>query len=88
MEYSTKERLPLQLRRYHLSFAITHVTLNWYNPSLIFLLPLGEKVLGPIRGELSRALKFSVFWQFMPKGEKVSNPKQKDRTTIFKIFKN
>jgi hypothetical protein len=32
---------------------ITHVTLNWYNFSLIFLLPMWEKV--------QRALKFHVF---------------------------
>ena len=27
------------------------------------------------------------FWRLMPKGEKVLSPKQKDHTTILKIFK-
>jgi hypothetical protein len=42
----------------------------------------GEKVLGEsIKG--SQVLRF---WRFMPKGEKVLSPKQKDRTTISKTF--
>jgi hypothetical protein len=49
------------------------VTLNWYDPSLTFLLPMGRKS--------KRALKFSVL-VINAKGEKVLSPKQKDRTTI------
>jgi hypothetical protein len=62
------------------SFTLVDIpqTLTWYNLSLIFLLPMGEKVL---KG--SRSL---CFWRLMPKGEKVLSPKQKDRTTISKNF--
>jgi hypothetical protein len=78
MEYSAKATLPLNSKRYHLSFVIIPQTLNWYNLSLIFLLPMGEKVL-----EGSQVLHF---WRLMPKGEKIFSPKQKDRTTISKKF--
>ena len=43
IEYSAKARLPLQLWRYHLSFADTHITLNWYDLSLTFILSFGRK---------------------------------------------
>jgi hypothetical protein len=77
MEFLAKTRLPLQLWQYHLPFAGIPQTLNWYNISLIFLLPMGEKVL---KG--SQVLRF---WRLMPKGEKIFSPKQKDRpTTISK----
>jgi hypothetical protein len=48
---------------------------------------MGERVLGPIRGELKRALKFSIL-AINAKGEKVLSPNKKDRTTISKISKN
>jgi hypothetical protein len=39
--------------------------------------------------KVKRAFKSLRFWRFMPKGEKILAPKQKDRTTAkFKIFKN
>jgi hypothetical protein len=53
-------------------------TLNWYNLSLIFLLPMGEKVF---KG--SQSLRFL---QLMPKGEKVLSPNLKDRTTTISNF--
>jgi hypothetical protein len=77
IEYSAKTRLPLQLWRYHLPFAITHVTLNWYNSSLIFLLPSGRKY-----NRLSR----SLFLAINAKWGEVLSPKQKDCTTPFQNF--
>jgi hypothetical protein len=43
------------------SFAVTLKTLNWYDPSLIFLLPMREKVLGPKAGEF-KGLSSSRFF--------------------------
>ena len=48
---------------------------NWFNLSLIFLLPMGEKVL---KGSQSLHC-----WRLMPKGERILSLKQKDRTTNF-----
>jgi hypothetical protein len=53
-------------------------------PLLIFLLPMGEKVLGPT-GAKFKGSKVLHFWRLMLNGEKVLNPKQKNRTTIAKI---
>jgi hypothetical protein len=51
-----------------------------HEPSLIFLLPMGEKV--------KKGSQVLCFWCLMPKGEKVLSPKQKDRTPILKFSKN
>jgi hypothetical protein len=60
-------------------------------PLLMLVYPfthvVGGKVLGPIRGELKKGSQVLRFWRLMPKGEKVLSPKQKDHTTILKIFK-
>jgi hypothetical protein len=48
---------------------------------------MGEKIFGPIRGEF-KGLSSSPFLAIYAKGEKILSPKQKDRTTILKIFKN
>jgi hypothetical protein len=74
MEFLAKTRLALQLWRYHLHFVVTPTTLNWYNLSLIFILPFGRKC--------QKGSQVLRFWRLMPKGEKVLSPKQKDRTTI------
>jgi hypothetical protein len=78
MEYSAKQTLSLQLWRCHLPFAATHVTLNWYDTSLIFLLPMGRKY--------KKGSQILRFWRLMPKGEEVLSPKQKDCTTNFQNF--
>jgi hypothetical protein len=49
--------------------------------------PVITKKNRPQRGRIPRALKFLRFWRFMPKGEKVLGPKQKDCTTPFSKFK-
>ena len=61
-------------------FAVTHITLNWYDPSLIFILPFGRKC--------KKGSQVLRFWRLMPKGERVLSPKQKDRTTNFKKIQN
>jgi hypothetical protein len=53
---------------------------NWYNPSLIFTCTNG--------GERNKGSQRLRFWQFMPKGEKILSPKQKDCTTNFKKNRN
>jgi hypothetical protein len=65
MEYSAKARLPLQLYRYHLSFALL---MNFHS------YPFYKG------GESYRPLSFLCFWRLMPMGEKLIGPKQKDRT--------
>ena len=67
---------------YYLSFAVTpHRSPLWYNPSLIYYLPKGEKVW-------LRAL-MTLFLAIHAKGGESISPKQKDRTTtpILKSFK-
>jgi hypothetical protein len=49
-------------------FADTHVTLNWYNPSLIFILPFGRKYKG---------LSNSSFLAINAKGGESIKPKAK-----------
>jgi hypothetical protein len=39
-----------------------------------------------IRRKYKKGSHVLRFWRLMPKGEKVLSPKQKDRTTISKIF--
>jgi hypothetical protein len=62
-------------------------TLNWYDPSRIFILPMEEKVLDSTGGEF-KGLSSSSFLAINAKEEKVLSPKQKDRNTISKNFKN
>jgi hypothetical protein len=81
MEYSTKARLPLQLCRYHLSFALL------IKLSLISFLPKGEKI-GP-KGENYKASQDYLFLAINAKGGELIGPKQKDDTTThFQFFKN
>jgi hypothetical protein len=63
------------------SFTLCHYSYNsqWYEPSLVFTLPFGRKC--------KKGSQVLRFWRFMPKGEKVLSPKQKDRTTISKFSK-
>jgi hypothetical protein len=68
MEYSAKARLPLQLCRCHLSFALL------INSQLV-----GEKI-GPT-GENSKGSQDSSFLAINAKGGEIIGPKQKDRTT-------
>jgi hypothetical protein len=39
-------------------------------------------------GESKKGSQRLRFWRLMPKGEKILSPKQKDRTTNFKKFRN
>jgi hypothetical protein len=84
MEFSAKTRLPLQLWRYHLPFAVTHVTLNGMNLHSYLFYHLRENIR-PQRGrKMLKGSQVLCFWRLMPKGEKILSPKQKDRTTISK----
>jgi hypothetical protein len=47
---------------------------------------MGEKVLGPIRGELYKGSQVLLL-AINAKGEKVLSPKQKDGTTILNFSK-
>jgi hypothetical protein len=58
---------------------------QWYDPSLIFILPFGRKYWPP-KGGIEKGSQVLRFWWLMPKEKKVLSPKQKDRTTI--NFKN
>jgi hypothetical protein len=79
MENLAKERLPLQLCRDHLSFALL-INFKLVKPSLISFLPKGENLKGS---------QDSLFLVINAKGGEFIGPKQKDRTTThFKIFKN
>jgi hypothetical protein len=61
-----------------------------YPSSLLHPLSIGiilySYLLVPM-GENTKGLSKSPFWRFMSKEEKILSPKQKDRTTNFKIFK-
>jgi hypothetical protein len=73
-----KDKASTQLQRYQVTFVVTPQTPNRYNLSLIFLLPMGEKV--------PKGSQSLCFWRLMPKGERVLSPKQKYRTiTISKL---
>jgi hypothetical protein len=78
-----KDDASTQLHRYYLLFAGIPPSLHWYNLSLKYCLPKGEKMLQ--RAHIS--LKVSFFAIHAKGGESIS-PKQKDRTTtqISKFF--
>jgi hypothetical protein len=82
MEYSTKTRLPLHFTGIIYPSSLLHHTSHWYNLfTHIYLYQWGRKY--------KRGSQSLCFWRLMPKGEKVSSPKQQDHTsTNFKIFKN
>jgi hypothetical protein len=80
MEYSAKTTLPLNSIGNIYSLPVLRHLSDWYNPSLIFILSMGEKI--------DKGLQRSLFLAIMPKEEKILSPKKKDRTTtISKIFK-
>jgi hypothetical protein len=79
MEYVTKTRLPLHSNGIIYPSSLLCSLQNWYNPSLIFTCTnVGENKIG---------LSKSPFLAINAKGEKILSPKQKDRTTNFKISK-
>jgi hypothetical protein len=77
-----KDNASTPLHRYYLPLAgIPQHSPIWYNLSLIYWLPKGEKVY--------KGSQMSLFLAINAKGGESISPKQKDRTTTnFKIFKN
>jgi hypothetical protein len=73
MEHSAKTRLPLQLWRYHLSFVVTHISLNWYDTITHISFTNGEKVLG----ERTKGSKVLHFLAINAKGGESIKPKAK-----------
>ena len=47
---------------------------------------LGESIRLQRGRKMQKGSQSLRFWRLMPKGEKILSPKQKDRTTNFKIF--
>jgi hypothetical protein len=80
MEYATKIRLPL------------HSTGIIYSSSLLTPLSIGIIFTLIYLYQWGESIKIGLqslrFWRFMPKGEKILSPKQKDRTTNFKKIRN
>jgi hypothetical protein len=60
-------------------------TLNWYDPSRIFILPMEEKVLDSTGGEF-KGLSSSSFLAINAKGGESIKPKAKEPHHHFKIF--
>jgi hypothetical protein len=80
MEYSAKTSLPLYTIGIIYPLSVFRHLSNWYNVSLIFLVPMGEKVL--------KGSQMSPFLAINAKGGENISPKRKDRTTTnFKVFK-
>ena len=77
MEYSAKTTLPLNSIGIIYPLPVFRIVLHiGIIFTYIYLFTIGEKVK---RAYIS--LTSIRFWRFMPKGEKVLSPKQKDRTT-------
>jgi hypothetical protein len=68
MESSVKTRLPLHSNGIIYPSPSLHITLNWYNPSLIFYLPRGRNFKG-----LSKSLLLAI----NAKGGEIIKPKAK-----------
>jgi hypothetical protein len=65
MEYSAKARLPLQLYRYHLSFALL---INFHVPSFLALNAKGGELIGPKQKDHTTTL---IFKNYFTKGERI-----------------
>jgi hypothetical protein len=79
MESSTKTRLPLHSKRYHLPFVVTpqHSQIG-----IIF-----THISFTNGGENKEGSQKSPFLAINAKGGEILSPKQKDRTTNFKKFR-
>ena len=87
MEYSAKTRLPLQLWRYHLSFAVTQETRNCMTLHSFFT-NRGESI-SPQKGRILKGLSSSPFLAINAKGGESIKPKAKGpHHHHFKIFTN
>jgi hypothetical protein len=76
-----KTRLPLHSNGIIYPSPLLHITLqNGIIFNSYLLIPLGENI--------KKGSQKSPFWRLMPKGEKILSPKQKNRTTNFKNFRN
>jgi hypothetical protein len=80
MESSAKTKLPLHSNGVIYPSPSLRITPNWYNLSLIFTYTKG--------GESKKGLSKSPFLAINAKGGEILSPKQKDRTTNFKNFRN
>jgi hypothetical protein len=68
MEYSTKTKASTPTLTVSITLCRYSCHSQWYDPSLVFILPFRRKVLGPKGGENAKGLSSSPFLALNAKG--------------------